>query len=219
MLNKLIIIEGTDGTGKTTQVALLKELLEAKDYKVKTVKFPNYATLTGKLVTRYLKNEFGDASTLDPILSCALYALDRAVYKNQLVRDIEEHDYVILDRYYYSNIALQGAKENVDFDEVLEFVIDTEVKGVGLPGGTVVWLNSNSELNVAARLKDRKGKDSGTGLALDGHESNEAYMTNVDLCYVKMAKHFGFINIELVEENGNRKTPICIANEIARIVT
>lgn len=214
---RLIIIEGVDGSGKTTQVKMLEESLVAKGKTVKCVKFPNYETATGKLVTSYLKNEFGDASELDPRLSCALYALDRAAHKEHLTRFISEYDYVILDRYFYSNIALQGSKENVCYEDIRDFVLDMEAGQLGLPLGMVIWLNYNSDESAKERLKLR-GVNSGTGVALDGHESNHSYMQRVSDTYVKMAEELGFNEIALFEKNGKRKTPICIANEIERII-
>lgn len=216
-MGKLIIIEGVDGSGKTTQVKMLEELLVAKGKKVKCVKFPNYQSPTGQLVNSYLKNEFGPASELDPRLSCALYALDRAAHKEHLKRYIEKYDYVLLDRYFYSNIALQGSKENVSYETIRDFVLELEAEQIDLPIGKVIWLNYNSGESAKERLKERR-EDSGTGVPLDGHESDELYMERVTGTYKVMAGELGFSEVRAFENNGTRKTPVCLANEIERLI-
>lgn len=216
-MGKLIIIEGIDGSGKTTQVKMLEELLVAKGKTVKCVKFPNYQSPTGQLVSSYLKNEFGPASELDPRLSCALYALDRAAHKEHLKRYIEKYDYVLLDRYFYSNIALQGAKGHVLYETIRDFVLEMEAVQMDLPLGKVIWLNYNSGESAKERLKGR-GEESGTGVALDGHESDEKYMARVASTYELMASELGFSEVKLFEQTGTRKTPVCLANEIERLI-
>lgn len=215
---KLIALEGSDGVGKTTQKKMLIEALRAKGHKVADIKFPVYDSPTGKVVKAYLNNEFGNASELDPRLSCALYSLDRAAHKDTLLGLLEGNDYVILDRYYHSNIALQGAKENTDYETIRDFIINVEEDMVKLPKATVIWLNDNSGHGSDKRLETRTVNDSTDDASKDGHESNVSYMKRVDETYAVMADDLGFIKVDIYE-NDLRKSEFELSIEIEKRVS
>lgn len=105
---KVIVFEGIDASGKETQVELLKRYLEVKGFKVRTDAFPRYDTPQGALIGRILRGE----ESMEPRRFHLLYELDRLKYQETLNRYINSGvDYVIIDRYYLSNLAYMMANE------------------------------------------------------------------------------------------------------------
>ncbi len=105
---RLIVIEGADGTGKTTQLALLAERLRAAGHAVATYDFPSKAgTPIGELIGEFLRGGFG--RVVPEFLSLA-FSIDRLTRRSALVADLAAGRTVLCDRYVSSNIAFQGAK-------------------------------------------------------------------------------------------------------------
>jgi len=112
---KFIVIEGSDGSGKTTQREELEKKLQTKGIKVITIKFPNYQSPTGNIVARYLgkppyNQEFGASNEVDPMIASTWYALDRYAHKEEITNALEKGIWIIADRYIESNLAHQGGK-------------------------------------------------------------------------------------------------------------
>lgn len=110
-MGKLIVLDGTDGAGKTTQTQILIDNLHQAGFKVDTVSFPAYdKTVSGKIISRYLKGEFGDVSNTSPYLTSYPYAIDRFESRGELLQKLDANDVVIATRYTVSNLAYQAAK-------------------------------------------------------------------------------------------------------------
>ena len=108
---KLIVIDGIDGAGKATQTKILIRHLKKLKYKTATLDFPRYYdNFFGKMIGRFLNNEFGDAPKTSPYLASVLYAADRWEAKNKIEKWLKEGKIVILDRYSSSNQIHQGGK-------------------------------------------------------------------------------------------------------------
>lgn len=108
---KLICVEGLDGAGKGVQVKLISEYYEKLGKKVKMIHFPMYGhNIFSDLISKFLRGEFGNIDEVDPKFVANIYAMDRYMYKNQLIKDLEDNDIVVMDRYVHSNIAFQCAK-------------------------------------------------------------------------------------------------------------
>lgn len=108
---KLIVIDGTDGSGKATQVALLLKKLKKEGKKVKSIDFPRYyKNLFGKLIAECLAGKHGDFLAVDPQVASVLYACDRRESAAQIQTWIKEGYIVITDRYTSSNMIHQGSK-------------------------------------------------------------------------------------------------------------
>ena len=103
-----IVIDGIDGSGKTTQIQRVKTALESKWKTVKLYNFPQYWKPSAYFVEKYLAWEYGD--NLDPKLSSLFYALDRFDGKKDLEQDIESFDYILSDRYVSANMIHQWGK-------------------------------------------------------------------------------------------------------------
>ncbi|MBN2764545.1 MAG: thymidylate kinase, partial [Bacteroidales bacterium] len=102
---KFCVIEGIDGSGKSTQVKKLMHHLEDKFIPYKYLHFPRTdAPVFGDLIARFLRGDFGSIKNVDPYLVALLYAGDRHDAAIQIQRWIDEGNLVILDRYVYSNV-------------------------------------------------------------------------------------------------------------------
>lgn len=111
MLNKLIVLEGTDGAGKSTQVEKVKDYLNLHSLKFAYFHFPMYGhNEFSEVIAKFLRGEFGGVDDVDPYFVANIYAMDRFMFLPELNKAIEENDVVLLDRYVFSNLAYQGAK-------------------------------------------------------------------------------------------------------------
>lgn len=108
---KLIVIDGIDGSGKATQVALLKKRLQKEGVKVKTIDFPRYEdNFFGSLIGEYLSGTFGDFIEVDPRLASVLYAADRFETSEKIRKWLDDGHIVLADRYVSANQIHQGGK-------------------------------------------------------------------------------------------------------------
>lgn len=110
---RIIAIEGLDGVGKETMVMNLMNHFSKEGKKVKAVSFPRYDTKYGSIVSEFTHGKFGDPASIDPYFMGASYTLDRIDYfKNEIDLDqvMEEYDYLLMDRSYFSNFMYQAPK-------------------------------------------------------------------------------------------------------------
>ena len=108
---KFIVLEGTDASGKATQLEILKKRLREKSFSAKTLDFPRYyETAWGEFIGRYLKGEFGDPQKINPYLSFLPYMLDQLLAKPLITRWVGEGKIVLSNRYFTSNFAHQAGK-------------------------------------------------------------------------------------------------------------
>ncbi len=115
-----VVIEGLDGSGKSTQLKMLKSYCEEKNIDYKYLHFPRTdSEIYGELISKFLRGEFADINTVNPYLIALIYAGDRENAKRIIKGWINNNYLVIVDRYVYSNIAFQCAKLNTD-KEILE---------------------------------------------------------------------------------------------------
>ena len=110
-MGKLIVLEGLDGSGKSTQVKKIKEYFTEKEFKYEFFHFPMYGhNQFSDLIARFLRGELGNIDEVDPVFVANMYAMDRFKFLPELSKALNENDVVLLDRYVYSNIAFQCAK-------------------------------------------------------------------------------------------------------------
>ena len=135
MQNKLIVIDGIDGSGKETQANLLKEYLESENYSVRKISFPDYNNPSSALVKMYLHGEIGDANNINVYAASGFYASDRYIsYKTDWGKDVNDKDFIIADRYTTSNIIHQMTRlEESEKKAYIDWLYDYEYKKMGLP--------------------------------------------------------------------------------------
>lgn len=191
----LIVIEGLDASGKTTQTKLLVERLEKENVNVHTLDFPQYTTnVFGKIVKRFLSNDFGDSVSLDPKLSALLFAGDRFESKellNSWLKPSESNvpeSVVVLNRYTPSNIAYNRAKStNAEAaNEIHLFIEMLEYQMLELPKPDIVLVLGSSSAITKARLQNEKANRDESRTNSDAYESDSSFLDNVAKEYVHL---------------------------------
>ena len=164
-MGKLIVIEGTDSSGKETQTKKLFEKLEEKDLKVKKISFPNYDSPACEPVKMYLAGAFGeDAMKVNPYPVSTMYAIDRyASFKTDWEKFYNEDGIIVTDRYVTSNMVHQASKIR-DLDEkkkYLNWLEDLEYEKMGIPRpDLVIFLNMPTDMAIRL-MAERKNKITG----------------------------------------------------------
>ncbi|MBR1576703.1 MAG: thymidylate kinase [Bacteroidales bacterium] len=132
----LIVLEGLDGAGKSTQVRRLKHYLELRCQALRYIHFPRYdAPVYGELISRFLRGDFGSVEAVHPQLVALLFAEDRHGAAPEMKRALESGATVLLDRYVYSNVAYQCAKlsDPMEAERLRDWILETEYGPFGLP--------------------------------------------------------------------------------------
>lgn len=138
---KLIVIDGGDGSGKTTQAQLLVDYLKERKIPVKYVDFPQYyKSFHGKMVGQFLKGEFGKIDEVSPYLASLAYALDRASIKREMDEFLAQGGIIVANRYTTSSMAHQAAKCKTEKEqnEFLKWIYDLEYKVHKVPKENIV---------------------------------------------------------------------------------
>ena len=161
MLGKLITICGTDACGKSTQIDLLKEYLENKDLKVAYIHFPAYGdNVFSELIVGFLRGEYGESHEVNPYFVANLYMMDQYLFKPKLQKLLEENDVVILDRYFWCNLAFQSAKYDDENESIKihNWIYQSVVKLGFLYPYLTLCLDVPFE-TMLKRLEDRKSEN------------------------------------------------------------
>lgn len=203
MRGKLIVIEGTDCSGKETQTALLVKYLKEKNEKVFTMSFPNYDSPTGKIVggpflgKKYICDGFfkEGAPNVDSKVSSLYFAADRYYNYPKIKEKLDKGYTVILDRYVYSNMAHQAGKEDdkEKRQELYKFNATLEFDLLGLPrADKIIFLYMPVEGAKALRINRPE--------ALDQNEMDEEYLKKSQRAYLELSKLFNYIQIDCFKD-------------------
>lgn len=172
---KLIVIDGSDGSGKKTQWNLLKKRFKKEGIACFDVDFPIYESFFGKFIKRYLHGEFGDPVELDPYHASFAYALDRYFYKEKIEKAINDGKIVLANRYMTSNKILQGAKikNTKDKNKYWKWLDNLEFKKLKIPKPDLV-LYLFVPVAISNRLVRSRAQNN-KKVKIDKHESNISY--------------------------------------------
>lgn len=214
MRGKLIVIEGTDCSGKETQAILLEQKLNQLNIKAKHLSFPNYTTATGKIIgscylgrpelcNKLLQTETGwfveGASNVDEMVSSLYYAADRK-YNIKYIEDLLNQGInVILDRYTFSNMAHQGGKlvsqeERFQFFKKIELL---EFQLLELPKPDLVILLYVPYQTTIHLQQTRKEQ-------LDQNEKDKEHLKRAEQTYLELKALYHFQMVECTQNNQMR---------------
>lgn len=195
---RFIVIDGTDGTGKTTQIKLLAETLETTGYTHEQFDFPQYGQPSAVMLEKYLKGEFGD---LNAKAASILYAVDRFDASAKIRTMLAEDKIVLTNRYVTSNAGHQGGKipDQADRVEFYKWLNDLEFGIFHIPKPD---LNIILHVPVEKSLElIRKGHET-KGTKPDLHDQDLDHLKRAEQVYLEMAELFpNTFLIECVENN------------------
>jgi len=210
MKGKLIVIEGTDCSGKETQSNLLIEKLKNDGIRIEKFSFPNYNSPTGKIIGGpYLGKSYicdgwfpEGAPNVDPKVSALYYAADRLYNIDKINFLLDNGVNVILDRYVYSNMAHQGGKLDKADDRhaMYDWLDNLEFNLLGLPKPDIsVFLHMPFELSLT--LKKNREED------LDQNEKDKNHLINAENAFIELANRYNFYTIECNEGDRIKTIP------------
>lgn len=199
MKGKLIVIEGTDCSGKETQSNLLIEKLKNDGIRIEKFSFPNYNSPTGKIIGGpYLGKSYicdgwfpEGAPNVDPKVSALYYAADRLYNIDKIKFLLDNGVNVILDRYVYSNMAHQGGKlDNMsDRNSMYDWLDNLEFNLLSLPKPDIsVFLHMPFEFSLI--LKKNREED------MDQNEKDKNHLINAENAFIELAKKYDFYTIQ-----------------------
>lgn len=228
---KIIAIEGTDGSGKATQAAMLKDRLIREGKDVFSASFPNYESDSSAAVKMYLAGEIAaTANEVSAKAASSFYAIDRYIsYKRDIEAEYKEAKKVfVFDRYVSSNIIHQGAKQIAGLEsgskesenalkEMIHWVENHEHEDMGIPKpDVVIFLNVPVEYTIKLR-EQRANKITGEEKQ-DIHEADINHLLNASKSGVMAAELLGWNVIECVKA-GQLRTIEDIHNEIYETIS
>jgi len=189
---KLVVIEGLDGSGKSTQISMLSDYFTDKGMKHEFIHFPRTADpYFGRLISSFLRGEYGQVSEVDPYLVAMLYAGDRKDESDKIYSWLNEGTYVLLDRYVYSNIAYQCAKinESTEKEALKKWILNLEFNHFGIPVPSLnIFLDVPWQFTTSKLKNYRKGNDrSYLNGNSDIHETDLEFQKKVRQMYIDTA--------------------------------
>lgn len=203
-MGKLIVIEGTDGSGKSTQFRLLSEHLQQDAVEFKHLVFPRYKEESSALIRMYLGGAFGDKPTdVNAYAASAFYAVDRyASYKMDWGQWYEEGGLVLSDRYTTSNAVHQASKEQGQAQkDFLHWLYDFEYDKLGLPRPDLtIYLDVPTDYTE----KLLRGREQATNTQADIHEKDMAYLATCRETGRAAAEFYGWTVIQCVKDGAMR---------------
>ncbi len=211
-MSRLIVLEGSDGSGKATQTTRLYERLRNLGVDAMRVSFPNYESESSALIKMYLRGDFGaTAEEVNPYAAATFYAVDRFASFQTWKKFYEGSGVILADRYVGSNMAHQSAKirRKAEREKFWNWLDSFEYKRLKLPRPDLtIFLDMPPK--IAAMLRRERGRE-------DIHESDAAYMLRSYNVYKEIAEKFNWITIDCSAGNF-AKSAIDIHEEIFRLV-
>ena len=212
-MGKLIVIEGLDGSGKSTQLELLPKRLAERGIKTKTVSFPDYDNPSSTLVKMYLGGDFGNKpGDVNAFAASVFYTVDRyASFKQKWEDFYNNGGTVVAGRYTTSNAVHQASKlPPSKWESYLSWLYDFEYNKIGIPKpDAVIFLDMPVEVSQKL-LDNRYDKNGGKK---DIHELDTEYLENCRKAAKFTADYSGWITVPCAE-NGQARTIDAISDDI-----
>jgi len=211
-MDKFVAIEGLDGCGKSTQIALLTEYLDSKGVKYKYLHFPRTeAPIYGEMISRFLRGEFGDVTNVNPYLVALLYAGDRENAKHIIREWLSQNYLIIVDRYVYSNMAFQCAKAKTlsEKERLKKWILELEYGYNTIPSPNIsIFLYVPFEF-IVSKLNNKRGGIDRAYLngKEDIHESSIELQKKVETEYLKLADQYKDFHVVNCSTKDNKILP------------
>ncbi len=215
-----VVIEGLDGSGKSTQLKLLKAFLEEQGIKYRYLHFPRTEEgVFGDLVARFLRGDLGKIDAVDPYLVGLIYAGDRNDAKAMISDWMASGELVIIDRYIFSNMAFQGAKLNsvAEKEALHQWLYHLEYTYYGIPKPDLsLFLDVPFSFTQKSLGNVRAGDDrSYLQGKEDIHEADLSFQENVRQEYLRLIDSFEeFEKLACYNENMEMLQPDAIFEKI-----
>jgi dTMP kinase len=221
---RFIVIEGLDGSGKSTQLELLRNHLGKLSVPYKYLHFPRLEEgYYGKLIARFLRGEMGSNEQVDPYLVALMFAGDRADAADLIRQWMNEGYMVIADRYVYSNIAFQCAKlgNAVERMNLLNWILSFEFEYHRLPHPDInLYLDVPFDFTAKQLRRERNGDDR-TYLKgeRDIHEENLEFQERVRQVYLTLQNRVDdLVLIDCTDREGHMLPPHAISEKIISLI-
>lgn len=203
-MGKLIVFEGTDGSGKSTQFELLAKRLEAEQTGFQRLRFPQYEEPSSALIRMYLGGAFGDdPEAVNAYAASTFYAVDRYASYQRVWKDYYQGGgLVVSDRYTTSNAVHQGSKvPEGERAEFFRWLYDLEYDRMGLPRPDLVVL-----LDMPVELSEQlmRKREQSTGTHADIHERDEDYLKKCRDVALHAAKYYGWRTVSCAKDGAIR---------------
>ena len=221
MRGKIIVIEGTDCSGKETQTSLLVQRMRREGRKIERLSFPDYDSPTGKIVggpylgKKYICDGFfpEGASNVDPKVASLYYAADRRYHRQQIIDLLDQGIDVVLDRYVEGNMGHQGGKifDKEERLKLYENLANLEYGFLELP---------KPDLTIFLYVPYKKVAELKRGRVepADQHESNPLHIRNAEHAYLELAELHNYKKIDCVDKKGKLKDIEEVQEQVYEIV-
>lgn len=186
-MDKIFVIDGTDGSGKKTQMKKIKERLLKQNFKIASFPFPNYPSLSSGPVRMYLEGELSEnPNDISYKAASMFYAIDRFItFQKEMKKAYEDEDTIILlDRYTSANLIHQGSKiiehygvDTEKLDEYIDWLYNLEYNDLKLPKPTQTFF-MNMPINVVTKLIENRPDEITGNSQKDIHERNSKHLEN-----------------------------------------
>ena len=203
-----IMLEGTDGSGKTTQTALLVEKLEKEGHAVEQISFPQYGKPSASMVEAYLRGDFGSADEVSAKQASLFYAIDRFAAKKTIEEWLSQGKVVIANRYVASNMGHQGGKiqDPVERKKYFDWNYELEYTIFNIPKPDInIILHVPTDITKQlVDAREEEGTHDKTGVR-DIHEEDIQHLRDAEQAYLDIANRYDeFTLVSCIKENSLR---------------
>jgi dTMP kinase len=221
---KLIVIDGSDGSGKTWQADLLVARFEKEGYKVNTISFPRYGNPAAEDVARYLRGEFGPKEGIPPKKVAGFYAFDRADAAPEIFADLKSGIHKVSNRYISANVGHQSIRLPTweERDEFVDWLFDYEFNQMGIPRpAATIICHVPYEVaagNIMKKDSSRQDRSYLHGAKMDIHEKDKAHLMNAIEAYQRYATRLDGWHLVDCAKDGEMRDAKEIHEDIWKIV-
>lgn len=218
-----IVLEGVDGSGKSTQIANLRQLFAERGIESEYLHFPRFdAPYFGDLIARFLRGELGSIEQVDPYIVALLYAGDRRDAATKINEWLAAGKVVLVDRYVYSNVGYQCAKieDATEREKLRKWILDLEFDYFSIPRPDVSLFLDVPFAFTERKLKEQREGDDRAYLQgkQDIHEQSMDLQRKVRQVYIDAAEYDDHMHVVDCTQEGEMASPAEIFSRIKKVV-